>query len=300
VSYYRWGASVASIRLQLDLVNTDGSGATAKTPQVSIRRASDGYYWNGSAFVSGQTWLNMTEVDATNEPGQYAYAFANPGTVASYRVYFRHTAAPVGFASELHSVVAEPASATAGARLVTLTVHDAAAAPVPYCVVDVYDSSNTVLLTRLSDDDGNGSVQLYLDDGTYKVRVSKARFAQDTLPATLTVSGPTSLTITGAVTPAPAASEPQMCLVSGYLLDPSGEPVANAAVEFHASTPQAIGNDLIAMRTLKATSDAAGYVEAALMRGAVVSISCSMAQISVSSVTIPQAASAQLADLVGF
>jgi hypothetical protein len=298
VSYYRWGASVASIRLQLDLVNTDGSAATAKTPQVSIRRASDGYYWNGSAFVSGQTWLAMTEVDATNEPGQYAYVFPNPGTVASYRVYFRHTAAPVGFASELHSVVAEPASATAGARLVTLTVHDAAAAPVPYCIVDVYDSSNTVLLTRLSDDDGNGSVQLYLDDGTYKVRVSKARFAQDTLPATLTVAGATSLTITGAVTPTPAATDPLLCLVSGYVLDASGSPVANAPVEFYASTPQALGQDIFGQRALRLSTDSTGYVEAELMRSALVTMTCPQAQLAAVEFTVPNAASATLASLV--
>lgn len=85
---------------------------TGAGPQVQIRRHRDsetgalldGYYWNGTTFVSSPQWLGMPEFDPVNSPGLYTYFFEQSLVSANvaHLVYFRHTAAPTGFAIEEH------------------------------------------------------------------------------------------------------------------------------------------------------------------------------------------------------
>lgn len=111
--YLRW-STVAKVPLLLSLQETSGAGSTGKSPQVAIRRyretdgsALDGYYWDGtSGFQAAPNWIAMPEYDAAEYPGLYTYVFDQDvvGLEHMYLVYFRHTAAPVGFATELHLV----------------------------------------------------------------------------------------------------------------------------------------------------------------------------------------------------
>ena len=114
-SFYRW-PTADDITLFLQLVDPTGVGSTGKTPEVSIRRvrethgaALDSYFWNGAGFQSGPFWLPMTEADAVNTPGLYLYEFEQSlvGEEWVYLVYFRHTAAPLGFAIEEHVLTSE-------------------------------------------------------------------------------------------------------------------------------------------------------------------------------------------------
>ena len=112
-TYYHWSTS-REIPLVLQLVSPSGGGATGLSPEVAIRRwrdsdgnLLDGYFWNGSGFVSAAQWLAMTEVDAVNFPGAYEYNFEQPGTQQLYLVYFRNTVAPLGFDVEQHIVTDE-------------------------------------------------------------------------------------------------------------------------------------------------------------------------------------------------
>lgn len=112
-TYQFWGTD-KEIPLSLQLVSPSGAGATGASPEVAIRRwrdsagtLLDGYYWTGATFTNTPTWLSVTEVDATNYPGAYEYNFEQPGVQQLYMVYYRNTAAPIGFDVEQHIVTNE-------------------------------------------------------------------------------------------------------------------------------------------------------------------------------------------------
>lgn len=75
----------STVNLYLSLVNeSSGSPVTGQTPTIAIRRASDGFFFNGTAFVNTggtPTNLSMAEVGATPAPGLYKYSFVDPGPV---------------------------------------------------------------------------------------------------------------------------------------------------------------------------------------------------------------------------
>lgn len=113
--YIRWPSN-RDLPLTLTLANANGTAATGKIPQVSIRRYSnldgsslDNYYWDGAAFVATPTWLDMSEIDNINSPGAYVYLFEQTliGIERNYQVYFQHTVTPIGFAFENHQVTNE-------------------------------------------------------------------------------------------------------------------------------------------------------------------------------------------------
>ena len=113
--YSQWPSDM-DIPLLLSLATGEGSPATGKFPQVSIRRtrethgaALDSYYWNGTTFVAAPYWFNLTEVDPVNSPGLYSYLFEQSivGLENIYSVYYRHTVDPIGFAVETHVITNE-------------------------------------------------------------------------------------------------------------------------------------------------------------------------------------------------
>jgi hypothetical protein len=105
---------VAKVPLLLSLGETTGLGSTGKSPEVAIRRyretdgaALDLHYWDGvSGFQATPNWIVMAEVDAVNSPGLYFYVFDQDlvGLEHMYIAYYRHSVAPVGFATELHVI----------------------------------------------------------------------------------------------------------------------------------------------------------------------------------------------------
>lgn len=60
---------------------------TGLSPALFITRASDGKFWNGSAWVAAAASVVMTAVTPTGNPhtdGVYEYDFATLSTVESY------------------------------------------------------------------------------------------------------------------------------------------------------------------------------------------------------------------------
>lgn len=113
--YIRWPAD-ADIPLMLSLADTNGAGATGKTPQVSIRRSRethgaplDNFYWDGATFTATPFWHTLAEVDAIGSPGLYSYLFEQSliGLENTYTVYYRHLVDPYGFAIETHVITNE-------------------------------------------------------------------------------------------------------------------------------------------------------------------------------------------------
>lgn len=67
---------VGSVRiLSFQIVDFNGLGVTGQSPTVSVRRTSDGRYFNGTAFQVAFISLPMTELDSVNIPGVYVRTF---------------------------------------------------------------------------------------------------------------------------------------------------------------------------------------------------------------------------------
>ena len=56
-------------------ITAGGQGIAAQTPVIVIQKQSNDYYFNGTGYTPTYTEINMTEVDASNFPGKYAYSF---------------------------------------------------------------------------------------------------------------------------------------------------------------------------------------------------------------------------------
>jgi len=80
----------SEIDLHFLIVDFNGVGATGQAPVVSIRRDSDGKWYDGAGFGSTFQSLNMTELDASNQPGVYKFAFdqSDDGTEQRYLVHY--------------------------------------------------------------------------------------------------------------------------------------------------------------------------------------------------------------------
>lgn len=154
---------------------------------------------------------------------------------------------------------------------VTVVVSDQFAATVENMQVAIYDNANLVLLRR-GVTDSVGSYTVAIDPGNYKVRLS-AHWYDATVPENLVVAG--DMTQAYAVTawvPSPPAAA-QLCVVYGTIIDASGTAVPNAAVRFKTLLPAIFDNITQSAGTIvEATTDAAGYFEAQLVRNAVVSV----------------------------
>ncbi len=57
------------------LLDAAGAGVTALSPTLTIRQSSTDQFWTGTALQSAPTNLAMTEVDATDAPGEYRFNF---------------------------------------------------------------------------------------------------------------------------------------------------------------------------------------------------------------------------------
>ena len=111
--YLRW-PTVAKIPLLIGIQADNGAGLPGKAPEVAVIRYRetnggplDGYFWDGvSGFQATANWIVMSEFDATNNPGVYEYLFDQDllGLEHVYLVYYRHSAIPIGMASEFHVV----------------------------------------------------------------------------------------------------------------------------------------------------------------------------------------------------
>lgn len=73
-----------TVRISVMALNVTPAGATGATIALTIRRDSDGFYWNGTTFQSAATTVTMTETNATNLPGFYHHDFKPPTTDCGY------------------------------------------------------------------------------------------------------------------------------------------------------------------------------------------------------------------------
>lgn len=108
MSDFRWPLTHDAY-LQLALAGSTGFGQTGEVPQVAIKRIqdidgtpSDDLYWSNSAsFTAAITFNDMSEDDATNNPGLYSYIFSQ-SLIAQERVYLVYFSSSLGFDIEKH------------------------------------------------------------------------------------------------------------------------------------------------------------------------------------------------------
>ena len=97
MSYYVWSDG-RDFPLFTTVRNpSTGAALTGQTPEVALRRQSDGLYWNGNVgspgFQVSPVFVTLPEVSATDFPGLYQQDFPNAaiGNVEVYEAYYRIT-----------------------------------------------------------------------------------------------------------------------------------------------------------------------------------------------------------------
>lgn len=79
-------------RIYAHLRTSATANLTGASPTVTIKRKSDGYFWNGSTFAALAASEFMTQLDATNCAGVYYYDFAIPNDHEEYLIWIDGTA----------------------------------------------------------------------------------------------------------------------------------------------------------------------------------------------------------------
>jgi hypothetical protein len=149
---------------------------------------------------------NITTYPTT--PVEYVYIMTNGATTKSGKI----------------TLYAQEGSVN-GANQTTITVNDSVPAPIVSVEVQVWNSGQTVLLDTKTTN-ASGQVVFALDDGSYKVVLSKPQYSF-TVPEDLTVSGVTTDTYTGnaiVITPGSGAGECEVSIFSA-----SQRPTVNLA-----------------------------------------------------------------------
>lgn len=163
--------------------------------------------------------------------------------------------------------------------------------------IAVYDSTNTTLITSATTD-VNGMATIYLDDGTYKVRLQKSMIIF-TNPETLTVSGDTTETFVGETTVIETPISSEVCRIYEYCYAADGAtPLSTVtATATLRSTPYNYSDKLHSVSTINGTYNATtGLLYWDIVRGAVVNFVISQLDIDITAI-IPSLTTKRLFDL---
>jgi hypothetical protein len=163
--------------------------------------------------------------------------------------------------------------------------------------IAIYDSTNTILITSATTD-VNGTAMVYLDDGTYKVRLQKS-FIVFTNPETLTVSGDTIETFIGEATSIEVPISSEVCRIYEYCYAADGAtPLSTVtATATLRSTPYNYSSKLHSILTINGTYNATtGLLYWDIVRGAIVNFVISQFDINITAM-IPNLTTKRLFDL---
>jgi hypothetical protein len=159
--------------------------------------------------------------------------------------------------------------------LVTFVVRDdllpfSGATPLEGVVIRVYDSTGVTFVTEVMTD-ASGTVDTLLDDATtYWVRFFKIGYAFNSRLAIDVDSSASSNSFDVAgrdLAAHPGATDPNLCRVSGYVLNVVGAPVGGITMYFmRTEKPMIMGNSIIIPSKVYIRSDSDGYVEVELVR----------------------------------
>jgi len=190
-----------------------------------------------------------------------------------------------------------------GAYTITVTVTDGTD-PLQNALVRVTEGINTYTVTT----GALGTGEFALDAATYDVAVTKGGY--EFTPTTRTVTGNEAGTLTNdlelTATVIPAPSSPNLCTVAMTIIDLQGNPLEGYVITFtlYAANARKDDDNVVALLTTTATSDADGLVTLSLIRTDYLSPSGAYYTMSSETVTVPTqqiyliSATKQLADII--
>jgi hypothetical protein len=181
-----------------------------------------------------------------------------------------------------------------GLNTITLQIIDQDTNAVAGATVDVYNSSGRYL-RRLQDPDLDGNVIAYLDDGTYTIRVVAPYWEQTTKPQTVVATADEAVNVAGTLWSAPAPSSADLCVIYGDLKTIIGGAGADLVLSLEPDYRTTAQGNIMVGPKKTATSDANGYVSIEAVRGSKVIVWLQEARWSGIALTVPDAASQDLA-----
>jgi hypothetical protein len=154
-----------------------------------------------------------------------------------------------------------------GAREIEIYLDDQHGAPIVGAQVDVFDAADLVFIGR-QHTAVDGLCTFALDDGSYNLRLFASGVAFVT-PQPFVVVADALLSFEGTRLYEPIVpSDPNKCVIFGWVRDAAGVPVAGACCGAYARTPQDVQGATVNTRIAHIETDADGYFEMELLRGA--------------------------------
>jgi len=168
-------------------------------------------------------------------------------------------------------------------------------------LVRVYSADGTVFITEASTD-VDGRLSLDLEDmTTYWVRFFKVGYAFEPRLSIEVDSGLlNSFDVTGQnLTTLPSSTDPNLCRVSGTLLNGSGIPTHNVTMYFMLTgKPRVVGGRAMLPSKVYATTDRAGYLSVELVRNGVYDVWAAGTDDTVYRAAVPNYGNVNITDLL--
>ena len=314
-----------AFRATFPIYDTSGariSGATALDSQVDLDKAGFGACTNEATETgsSGIYTLDLTAAEMNADTVTITVATSSADAVYPVLVLYPEETGDIRsnvtqMATDVLTAAALAADAVAeiqnglpsigtGANSVTLTIQDDNSDPVQGISVTIKNSGQTAVIAGPGTTNSSGQVIFNLDDGSYKAIVSTTTIYETLAAQTLTVSGTTTATYTITRHVIPSPSDPTLCRVYGYILDPRGETISGTQVIFQLEDPTSteVSTNLVSIDTLIVRTNGDGYFYADLIRSSQFTpsvdykVSCEKVGLR-TTITVPDSATASLNSL---
>jgi len=222
---------------------------------------------------------------------QVTFAASELDTAGQFYFYVYHPS----YKYELYNLSIQLLSQFTGIEKAEIIVIDQNTDPIQGVAVSIATSDNSRVITYSHITDANGRVFIYLNQGTYKVRLAK-NFVNFTLKDLVVPSGGVLETYSGDTFNPDAQTDPDVCLVYGYVQLVSGTSAPDGDVYGYVFTRGtfASGNGILLDKKRVEISD--GYFELPLIRGLDVKLEL-IRQGYVKRFTVPDVASINYASL---
>lgn len=174
------------------------------------------------------------------------------------------------------------------------------ATPLANVVVGVYNAAGSTLFTRATTD-VNGRAAFYLETQDYSLRFYRyhVSFGQPQLITVLAAPETNSFSVRGEVLVPPMSPDLRLCRASGYFRNLNGAPKRYLDIHFIAKfAPILLEGDAVFTERVEVRTDENGYVELDLIRCAQYDAIIENLEDQARCVSVPDAASVNLPDLL--
>lgn len=215
--------------------------------------------YNGARITSG-----ITESAATDG----SYSAASPTIpAAAWGVYWNDSVVTSQHAMEFFDFIGNvnPSGPGTGPKAITIHTEDALAVDLGAVSINVQDPNDVTVASGVTDPSGDLLVNL-LASTQYTINTFKGGYSSS--PSVQTTGAGNSaqtlatIVLTAFPTP-PAPTQPNLCVLTGILLDGEGDPIVKTSGSVTLdgnSRPLKSGSDVIGTLVIKFTTDEGGFV----------------------------------------